>query len=170
MPAESVKLVVFDIDGVLTDGSIIWQHSAGWNAKVFDVKDGFGILLLLKSGIEVAFLTGRTSIAVEHRAKDLGVKYVVQGSDDKLAALREIMVKAGVREEETAFVGDDLNDLPVMRRVGFAVAPADAVAEVKQVAEYVTRAPGGKGCAREVAEKVLKAQQRWSAIVEKYLV
>jgi 3-deoxy-D-manno-octulosonate 8-phosphate phosphatase (KDO 8-P phosphatase) len=170
MPIDTVKLVVFDIDGVLTDGSIIWQYSAGWNAKVFDVKDGFGILLLLKAGLEVAFISGRQSIAVEHRAKDLGVKHVVQGADDKLAALREVMLKTGVREDEIAFVGDDLNDLPVLRRVGFACAPADAVSEVKQVAELVTRAPGGKGCAREVAEKILKAQDRWAGIVEKYLV
>lgn len=170
MPAENVKLVAFDIDGVLTDGSIIWQYSAGWNAKVFDVKDGFGILLLMKAGIEVAFVSGRQSIAVEHRAKDLGVKHVVQGSDDKLAALREIMVKAGVREDEIAFVGDDLNDLAVLRRVGFACAPADAVPEVKAVVEFVAKAPGGKGCAREVAEKVLKAQNRWAGLVEKYLV
>ncbi len=170
MAIDNVKLVVFDIDGVLTDGSIIWQYSAGWNAKVFDVKDGFGILLLLKAGIEVAFISGRQSIAVDHRAKDLGVKHVVQGVDDKLAALREIMLKTGVREEEIAFVGDDLNDLPVLRRVGFAAAPADAVAEVKQVAEYVAKTPGGHGCAREIAEKVLKAQDRWAGIVEKYLV
>jgi 3-deoxy-D-manno-octulosonate 8-phosphate phosphatase (KDO 8-P phosphatase) len=170
MPAENVKLVVFDIDGVLTDGSIIWQYSAGWNAKVFDVKDGFGILLLLKAGLEVAFISGRQSIAVEHRAKDLGVKHVVQGADDKLAALREIMLKTGVREDEIAFVGDDLNDLPVLRRVGFAACPADAVAEVKQIVEHVAKAPGGKGCAREVAEKILKTQDRWAGIVEKYLV
>ena len=170
MPIDTVKLVVFDIDGVLTDGSIIWQYSAGWNAKVFDVKDGFGILLLLKAGLEVAFISGRQSIAVDHRAKDLGVTHVIQGAEDKLAALREVMLKTGVREDEIAFVGDDLNDLPVLRRVGFACAPADAVAEVKQVAELVTKAPGGKGCAREVAEKILKAQDRWAGIVEKYLV
>ncbi len=168
MPPENVKLVVFDVDGVLTDGSIIWQDR-GWDAKVFDVKDGFGILLLRRAGIEVGFVSGRTSAAVEERAKDLGVPYVVQGADNKVAALREIMLKAGVREEETAFVGDDLNDLAVLRRVGFSAAPADAVPEVKTVVEHVTKAPGGKGCAREVAERVLKAQRRWNGIVERYL-
>jgi 3-deoxy-D-manno-octulosonate 8-phosphate phosphatase (KDO 8-P phosphatase) len=168
VPPENVKLVVFDVDGVLTDGSIIWQDR-GWDAKVFDVKDGFGILLLRRAGIEVGFVSGRTSAAVEERAKDLGVPYVVQGADNKVAALREIMLKAGVREEETAFVGDDLNDLAVLRRVGFSAAPADAVPEVKTVVEHVTKAPGGKGCAREVAERVLKAQRRWNGIVERYL-
>jgi 3-deoxy-D-manno-octulosonate 8-phosphate phosphatase (KDO 8-P phosphatase) len=169
VPAENVKLVVFDVDGVLTDGSIIWQD-VGWGAKVFDVKDGFGILLLRKAGVEVAFITGRTSEAVEQRARELGVPYCLQGVDDKLAALRAIMIKAGVREDEVAFVGDDLNDLAVLRRVGFAAAPADAVHEVKTVVEHVTKAPGGKGCAREVAEKILKAQQRWGTVLEKYLV
>jgi 3-deoxy-D-manno-octulosonate 8-phosphate phosphatase (KDO 8-P phosphatase) len=168
LPAENVKLVVFDVDGVLTDGAIIWQDQ-GWDAKVFDVKDGFGILLLRRAGIEVGFVTGRTSVAVEQRAKDLGVHFVVQGADDKVSALRDIMLKAGVREDETAFVGDDLNDLAVLRRVGFSAAPADAIAEVKTVVELVTKAPGGKGCAREVAERVLKAQHRWNGIVEKYL-
>jgi 3-deoxy-D-manno-octulosonate 8-phosphate phosphatase (KDO 8-P phosphatase) len=168
LPADKVKLVVFDVDGVLTDGSIIWQDG-GWDAKVFDVKDGFGILLLRKAHIEVAFVTGRTSFAVEDRARELGVRWCVQGTEDKLSAVREIMHKAGVREEETAFVGDDLNDLAVLRRVGFAAAPADAVLEVRTVVELVTKAPGGHGCAREVAERILKAQQRWNGVVEAYL-
>jgi len=168
VPAEKVKLVVFDVDGVLTDGSIIWQDG-GWDAKVFDVKDGFGILLLRKARIEVGIVTGRTSLAVEQRAKELGIRWVVQGTDDKLASVREIMHKAGVREDETAFVGDDLNDLPVLRRVGFPAAPADAVPEVRTVCELVTKAPGGKGCAREVAERVLKAQLRWNGLLETYL-
>ncbi len=168
MPAETVKLVVFDVDGVLTDGSIPWQDQ-GWDAKVFDVKDGFGILLLRRAGIEVGIITGRTSVAVENRAKELGIRFVVQGSEDKLASLREIMHKAGVRDEETAYVGDDLNDLAPLRRVGFSAAPADAVSEVKAVVEHVTRANGGRGCAREVAERVLKSQDRWNTIVEKYL-
>jgi 3-deoxy-D-manno-octulosonate 8-phosphate phosphatase (KDO 8-P phosphatase) len=168
MPAETVKLVVFDVDGVLTDGSIPWQDQ-GWDAKVFDVKDGFGILLLRRAGLEVGIITGRTSVAVEQRAQELGIRFVVQGTDDKLTSLREIMHRAGVRDEETAYIGDDLNDLGALRRVGFSAAPADAVSEVKTVVELVTRANGGRGCAREVAERILKAQHRWSGIVEKYL-
>jgi 3-deoxy-D-manno-octulosonate 8-phosphate phosphatase (KDO 8-P phosphatase) len=161
--------MVFDVDGVLTDGAIIWQDD-GFDAKVFDVKDGVGILLLRKARIEVAFVSGRKSRAVEARAKDLGVRFVRMGVEDKLAEVRSVMVEAGVREEEIGYVGDDLPDLAVLRRVGFSAAPADAVPEVKTVVEYVTKAPGGHGCAREVAERVLKAQQRWAGVVESYLI
>lgn len=168
MPAENVKLLVLDVDGVLTDGQIIWQGD-GFDAKNFDVKDGLGITLLRKARIEVAFVSGRSSKAVSSRAEELGVRHVHQGVADKLAAAREVMHKCGVREEETGYMGDDLPDLPVLRRVGFAAAPADAAAEVRSVVELVTRAPGGRGAVREVAERILKAQQRWGNAVESFL-
>lgn len=168
MPAEHVKLMVFDVDGVLTDGSLIYGPE-GELLKRFCVKDGLGIQLLKRARIEVALVSGRSSAALLQRARELQIEQVVHGAEDKLAAVRALQLKNGVREEETGYMGDDLPDLPVLRRVGFSAAPHDASPEVRSVVEYVTQVPAGHGCAREVAERVLKAQHRWNAVLEGYL-
>jgi 3-deoxy-D-manno-octulosonate 8-phosphate phosphatase (KDO 8-P phosphatase) len=169
MGVEKVRLVAFDVDGVLTDGSILIDGEGRESTKKFSVKDGLGIALLRRAGLPVAFVSGRSSVALEARARELDVKFLVQGSDDKLGALREIAHTAGVREEEIAYMGDDLPDLPVLRRVGYAMCPADAAPELREVCQLVTRAKGGEGCAREAAEKILRGQDRWSAILERFL-
>jgi 3-deoxy-D-manno-octulosonate 8-phosphate phosphatase (KDO 8-P phosphatase) len=168
LPAENVKLMVFDVDGVLTDGSLYYgPEGEAW--KRFSVKDGLGLKLLRKARIEVAIVSARESAAVARRLAELDVKTVIQGAEDKLAAVREVIHRHGVREDETGFVGDDLNDIPVLRRVGFTAAPPDAAPEVRSLVEYVTKAAAGHGCAREIAERVLKAQNRWGAVIESFL-
>lgn len=168
MSAESVKLVILDVDGVLTDGGITLD-SQGQELKRFNVYDGTGIKYLQRSGITIAIISGRYSEPTAIRAKQLDIGIVHQRSLDKLETFQEILHKTGVREEETAYMGDDLIDLPVLRRVGFPIAPANARPEVKQVATLVTKTPGGSGAVREAAEHILRAQGRWASLVERYL-
>jgi 3-deoxy-D-manno-octulosonate 8-phosphate phosphatase (KDO 8-P phosphatase) len=161
-------MLIMDIDGVLTDGSIVMADD-GSELKVFNVKDGSGIKYLMRNGIQVAMLSGRTCPAVRARAENLGVTYCVTGALDKLPAYRELLQKAGLTDAEVCYVGDDLPDIPPMRCAGVPVAVADAVDEVKGVAAHVTTAPGGRGAVREVAEMILKAQGKWDKVMERYI-
>jgi len=165
--AARVRLLVLDVDGVLTDGRIIMDHE-GKEIKAFDVRDGHGIKLLRDAGIEVAVLTGRNSPVVQKRTDDLGILWVQQGVSDKVAAYEEIARKTGIEDEETCFIGDDLVDIPLLKRVGIPVVVADGVHEAKQCALYVTQAPGGRGAVREVCDLLLQAQGKWDEILRRY--
>ena len=166
--ARAVRLLVLDVDGVLTDGRLIYADD-GSEAKAFDVKDGHGIKLLQRSEVAVAIVTGRTSGVVEHRARNLGIELVYQGMLDKTRALDDIIEKTGLDAGELAYVADDVVDIPFMRKVGFAVAVADATDEVRARADYVTTRPGGRGAVREVCELILKAQGNWDRVMARYL-
>ncbi|HXG50329.1 MAG TPA: HAD hydrolase family protein [candidate division Zixibacteria bacterium] len=166
--ARKIKLLLVDVDGVLTDGRIIFD-SRGTETKEFDVRDGLGIVLLKRSGIEVGFVTSRSSAIVSQRARELGVALVRQGVATKLDAYREIKAASGLRDAEIACAGDDLMDLGILRRCGLAIAVADASGEVLKAADYVTRAGGGRGAVREIAELLLKAQGKWRQVVASYL-
>jgi 3-deoxy-D-manno-octulosonate 8-phosphate phosphatase (KDO 8-P phosphatase) len=155
--ARSVKLLISDVDGVLTDGSIIYD-AAGSETKVFDARDGMIIVALLNAGIKVAILSGRNSKVVDIRARELGIPIVRQGAIRKLEVLQSILEEVGVTAEETAFIGDDVNDVTVLRAVGLAFSPANGVAQAREVADYVTRAGGGHGAVREIGEMILEAQ------------
>ena len=158
--AKKIRLLILDVDGVLTDGKLIYSGEGG-EAKSFNVKDGLGIKLLIEGGIKVVIISGRKSKAVEYRAKDLGIHKVYQGIKDKVAAFDEILKKNKIKPEEVGFIGDDLPDIPLLCRVGFAIGVSDGVAEVKKVVDYVTTHPGGKGAVREVCELILKSQKKW---------
>jgi 3-deoxy-D-manno-octulosonate 8-phosphate phosphatase (KDO 8-P phosphatase) len=162
-----VKLLILDVDGVLTDGRIVIDD-AGLESKQFDVKDGHGLKILMRYGIGVVLLTGRRSRVVEHRAADLGITEVHQGIRNKAEAFEEILNRRKIAPEETACVGDDVVDIPLLRRAGFSVAVADAVLEARQIVDYVTHHHGGRGAVREVCEVILKAQNRWSDVAVRY--
>lgn len=164
---KTVKLLILDVDGVLTDGKII-INDQGIETKHFDVRDGHGLKLLMRYEVGVALITGRRSSVVEHRAKDLGIEAVYQGIWNKAETYEEILQKMNLHAEQTAFVGDDIVDIPIMRRVGFAVAVRDAAEETKKIAHYVTKRKGGHGAVREVCELILKAQDHWQDVVKKY--
>jgi 3-deoxy-D-manno-octulosonate 8-phosphate phosphatase (KDO 8-P phosphatase) len=166
--AKKIKLVILDVDGVLSDGRIIYDDR-GRELKSFFARDGAGIVYLQRSGIEVAILSGRASGSVDIRAKELGITRVHQGSKRKLEVLEELLEKTGLGFEELAFMGDDLMDLPALRRVGLAAAPANAVPEVKRVAHVITKAEGGRGAVREFAELVIRAQGKWKKITARYM-
>lgn len=171
--ARKIKLILMDVDGTLTDGGVCLISTPGVEGfsemKVFEAKDGAGIKLAGIMGLRTGFITGRSSKAVAQRARELSVDYVYLGQAAKMAAFEECMQKAGVTEAETAYLGDDLPDMPVAARAGLAVAVADAAPELKAVCHYVTRANGGKGAARELVELVLKAQGRWDEAVPRAL-
>lgn len=162
-----VRLLVLDVDGVLTDGRIIYD-SEGRETKQFYVRDGSAVKWLIRAGVEVAWLSGRTSPVVEVRARELGVREVIQGAKQKLPALRRLLRRLGFSPQEVCYVGDDLPDIPVLRRVGVACAVADAPEEVKAVCQVVTRAPGGRGAVREVAERILRARGAWEELLGRY--
>lgn len=162
-----IRLLIFDVDGVLTDGRII-IHDDGSETKVFDVQDGHGIKLLQRAEIEVALITGRHCKAVDHRARGLGITRVHQGIHYKVEAYEKILSETHLKDEEIGYVGDDLIDIPVMRRVGFAVTVPNASSHVFPFAHYVTKAPGGHGAAREVCELILHIQGRWEKVTQRY--
>ena len=164
---EAVKLLVLDVDGVMTDGRL-YYHDDGTESKAFDVRDGHGIKMLKQAGIETVLISGRSSPLVEKRAADLGIKDVVQGVRDKVPVLEKLLSEKKVGIEETAYVGDDVVDLPVMNRVRFAVAVADASEYLFDIAHYVTLAQGGKGAVREVAELILGVQNKWDKVAQVY--
>jgi 3-deoxy-D-manno-octulosonate 8-phosphate phosphatase (KDO 8-P phosphatase) len=165
--ARRIKLLLMDCDGVLTDGRL-WLTSDGDEQKAFHARDGQGISLLHRAGLQTGIITGRTSSAVDRRAQDLKMSYLRQYAKDKIKALEEILAEAGVTTDECAYIGDDVGDIPVMRRVGLAVAVSDAVEETKQAAQYITALRGGQGAVREVCDLVLKAQGRWDELMERF--
>jgi 3-deoxy-D-manno-octulosonate 8-phosphate phosphatase (KDO 8-P phosphatase) len=154
--ARKIKLLLLDVDGVLTDGGI-YIDDRGVETKRFDVRDGQGITLLQRAGIRVGIITGRSSKVVRYRARELGVGIVYQQVADKAEVYEKIKRKAGLDDSEIAYIGDDFGDLPVLRRVGFAIAVRDSWAALKPEVDYVTRAGGGRGAVREVAELLLGA-------------
>jgi 3-deoxy-D-manno-octulosonate 8-phosphate phosphatase (KDO 8-P phosphatase) len=151
---RGVRLVVLDVDGVLTDGGLYYAES-GDELKRFHVRDGQGIVLLHAAGVRTAIVTARRSASVERRARELGIAEVHQAVDDKLAATKALLARLGVAPEQTCYVGDDIGDLPAMRYVALSAAPADAVPAVRRAAALVTRAAGGQGAVRELAERIL---------------
>jgi 3-deoxy-D-manno-octulosonate 8-phosphate phosphatase (KDO 8-P phosphatase) len=168
MPVGDVKLFVMDVDGTLTDGRLYFDDH-GVETKAFNVRDGLAIKHLQGCGITPAIITGRTSGVVAKRAAELGITELHQGAGDKLAALRAVCDSVGVAPAEAAYIGDDLNDLPVMRAVGFAIAVGDACAEVRERAHWVTTAAGGAGAVREAAEHILRGQGKWDQVLARYL-
>jgi 3-deoxy-D-manno-octulosonate 8-phosphate phosphatase (KDO 8-P phosphatase) len=160
--AHRVRLLITDVDGVLTDGRLYFGPQ-GEALKVFDVRDGHGIKLLLAAGITVAILSARRSEIVDRRASDLGIQHVLQGESNKAEGYARLCATCGVSAEQCAFIGDDWPDLPVLQRVGFAATVADAAAEVKAVAHWIAGAPGGRAAVRELAEYVLRAQGKFDA-------
>jgi 3-deoxy-D-manno-octulosonate 8-phosphate phosphatase (KDO 8-P phosphatase) len=166
--ARGVRCLVLDVDGVLTDGGIT-LHGDGAETKTFHVKDGHGIKLLQAAGIEVAIISSRRSAATGRRAAELGIALVYQGTLDKAVAFEALLAARGLDPSEVAYVGDDLVDLPVLRRVGLAVAVADAAGELAPYVHLVTRCRGGQGAVREVAELLLKAQGRWGDTRHRFL-
>lgn len=160
-----IQMLVLDVDGVLTDGNLIIGED-GSESKSFSVLDGHGIWLWRRAGLKVAFLSGRLSEATKHRAEQLQIDHCIQNCHNKLPALKELLERFGLSASSIAYIGDDLLDLPVIRHVGFGVAVANAVDEVKDVADYVTTRRGGSGAVREVIEYILKNTGRWRQIME----
>ncbi len=155
--ARQIRLVIFDVDGVLTDGSLFLGDD-GQEYKAFYSRDGHGMKMLQASGVPIAIITGRSSDVVKHRVTDLGIEYVYQGQRDKLVGFEHLLQQLGIAPEAIAYVGDDVVDLPVMRRVGLAIAVQDAHPLVKQHAHWQTPSGGGRGAAREVCELIMEAQ------------
>ncbi len=165
--AARVRLFLTDVDGVLTDGGIVFDGN-GLESKRFHVRDGHGIKMLQRGGVAVGIISGRSSDAVTVRARELGVQIVRQGAHDKTAALQEILSETGTRAQECCYVGDDIVDLPILRAVGFSAAPSDAEECVLQVVDYVSSRPGGMGAVREIIDFVLRANGAWGAVTAKY--
>jgi len=166
--AKAIRLICTDVDGVLTDGSLHF-HGEGPHTKVFNVRDGAGIMHLKKAGIRVAFISGLDSPSTTGRARQLGLEDCFTGNLVKGPILAQLCEKYGLGLHEVAHVGDDLPDLPLLTRVGLACCPEDAVAEVRSRCHWVVPVQGGRGVLREVAERILKAQGRWDGVVEGYL-
>ncbi len=164
---KAIKCLILDVDGVLTDGGIVFDDE-GRQIKRFDVRDGHGLKMLMRYGIDVVLLTGRTSQAVLHRALDLGIEDVHQGAKNKLDVYQEILRKKNILASATAFVGDDVVDVPVLRRVGFSVTVADAAEDVKKLVDYITEKNGGRGAVREVCELILQVQGHWAELAARY--
>jgi 3-deoxy-D-manno-octulosonate 8-phosphate phosphatase (KDO 8-P phosphatase) len=164
--AKDIKLVILDVDGVMTDGRIIIDDT-GVETRNFDIKDGMGVVVLMMSGVEVAIITSKKSGAVRHRAEELKIKRFYEGIRKKTEPYEEMLKELNITDAEVAYVGDDLVDLSMMKRVGLPIAVGDAVEDVKRCAAYVTRARGGHGAVREVAELILKSQDKWEKILSK---
>lgn len=165
--ASRIKLLLMDCDGVLTNGRI-WIVD-GDDQKTFNTRDGLGLELLHRAGLTSGIISGRESTALQYRAEALGMLFIHQGVENKVAAFERILEKAALDRSEVAYIGDDLNDIPLMRRSELAVAVADATEETKQHAHYVTRAVGGDGAVRETIELILKTQNRWDELIKRYL-
>jgi 3-deoxy-D-manno-octulosonate 8-phosphate phosphatase (KDO 8-P phosphatase) len=165
--AAKIELLLLDVDGVLTDGGIVYTD-AGEEIKRFHVRDGSGLKLWHLAGKRSAIVSGRKSRAVERRAAELGIAPVLQGLSEKLPAFGVVLTETGLRAEQVCAIGDDLPDLPVLRRAGLAVAVADACGEVRDAADYVTALPGGHGAVRDAIEWLLKAQGAWDELLGRY--
>lgn len=166
--AEKIKLLVLDVDGVLTDGRLFFDFF-GNEYKSFHARDGHGLKLLKSTGVELAVISGRKSKSVALRMKMLGIHHVYQGHENKRDAFSELLSKTGLKPEQVAYVGDDLLDLPIMAKVGLAVAVNDAHQEVQARAHWCTALPGGRGAVREVCDLIMQAQGSYQAIVDSYL-
>jgi 3-deoxy-D-manno-octulosonate 8-phosphate phosphatase (KDO 8-P phosphatase) len=165
--AATIRLLLLDCDGVLTDGGVTWTED-GIEQKTFNIRDGLGIKLWQRAGGQVGIITGRSSRVVQWRATELGIDFVRQGVGDKVAVAQELLKSSGLDWPQAAFIGDDLPDLPVILRVGLGVAVADAAAEVRAAADLVTHCPGGRGAVREMVERILQAQGVWSDLISRY--
>jgi 3-deoxy-D-manno-octulosonate 8-phosphate phosphatase (KDO 8-P phosphatase) len=163
-----IQMLAMDVDGVLTDGTLI-INADGSESKFFNSLDGHGILMWQRAGLKVALVSGRTSEPTRYRAEQLQIEYVFQDCHNKLSVFEKFLEQIGLSPEKVAYIGDDLTDLPVIRYVGFGVAVANAVDEVKQHADYVTTAAGGSGAVREVIEYILKNTGRWQKLMTRYL-
>ena len=163
---SQVRLFLCDVDGVLTDGTVLMGN--GVETKRFNIQDGLGLRLLQREGIKVGWISRRPLSATAQRAADLKIDFLHQGDDNKVTAAESILKQAGVNWAQTCFVGDDIVDLAVLKRTGVAVAVANGIPEVKAMADYVTRAAGGYGAVREVVELILKAQNKWKRLVAEY--
>ena len=161
---QAIRLVIFDVDGVLTTGAIEYD-AQGVESKTFNVKDGLGIVLLGKSGVDVAIITGRTSLVVEHRAQELKIPHLYQGQLNKIAAFETLLKKLNLKPEQVAYLGDDIPDLPLIQRVGFGCAVADATAPVLAAATWISQAAGGQGAARELCELIMSVQGTWNEAI-----
>jgi 3-deoxy-D-manno-octulosonate 8-phosphate phosphatase (KDO 8-P phosphatase) len=166
--AQAIRMMIFDVDGVMTDGSLYYTD-AGEELKAFNSRDGHGLRMLRQSGVLLAIISGRTSRVLTHRARDLKIEHLVQGADDKLAAFEQLLDETGFTPEQCGYMGDDVVDLPVMRRVAFAVAVPDSPALVCQHTHYVTGAAGGQGAVREACEVIMQAQGTLEAQLAPYL-
>lgn len=166
--AKQIRLVILDVDGVLTDGSL-YVGDDGEEYKAFNSKDGHGMAMLQHNGVKIAIITGRVSKVVEHRMSELGIQHVYQGRKEKLPAFRELLGCLGISALDTAYVGDDVVDLPVMTQVGLAIGVQDAHPLVKRHAHWLTASPGGKGAVREVCEMIMDAQGVLDKTLNQYL-
>lgn len=164
----NIKLLLLDVDGVLTDGTITYSDS-GEQIKSFNSKDGLGLRLLMDSGVQVGIITGRTSMALKHRCDNLGITLLFDGIKDKSKILSTIEARTKILAEHMAYVGDDLIDLPIMKKVGLSFCVADASDEVKNGADIIAPKNGGKGAVREICEMILKSKGRWETILNTYL-
>lgn len=162
-----IRLLLLDVDGVMTDGGIIYDGN-GLETKAFNVKDGHGIKMLQRHGIEVGIITGRTSLVVDFRARELGIELLYQGALKKLDSYCDVKQRTGLIDSQIAYMGDDVIDVPVMRRVAFAAAPADALPEARKAAHYVTSLAGGRGAVREVCDLILKGRGLWDEVSARY--
>ncbi len=163
---KRIKLILFDVDGVLTDGAIFITSEGEF--KRFHVQDGLGQRIAAQAGLKIGWVSARPSLITTRRGEELKTDFIIQTRNGKVPAVEGILAQAGLTWEEACFVGDDLVDLGVFRRVGLAIAPADACAEATAAAHCITKARGGNGCVREVVEMVLKAQGKWATIVSEY--
>lgn len=168
--AKQISVLLMDVDGTLTDGSVTLASTPDNHAlevKTFDAHDGQGLTLAVTAGLRTGVITGRSSAALRRRCKELDIEFVYEKQGHKIAAYEDVLRKTGAKESEVAFLGDDLPDLMVMRRVGLSVAVANAAPEVRRAADYRTKAPGGKGAAREVVELILKSKGVWEEMIDK---
>lgn len=165
--ASAIRLLLFDVDGVLTDGSV-HIHADGSESKAFHIRDGAALVWAQRAGLQVGLLSARSSPATAHRAAQLGIRIVSQGVAHKADAYERIIQQAGVSDAEVAYMGDDLLDLPVLVRVGLSAAPADGAPEVRARVRWISPSNGGRGAARDLVEHVLRAQGRWESVVREY--
>lgn len=164
---QNIKLIALDVDGTLTDGKIYYDN-VGNEIKAFDAKDGMAIAQASRNGIDIAIITGRNSSIVEKRAIELGVKYIYQGVHSKIEALESILNISKFKLDEIMYIGDDINDISIMKKVKYRACPKDAVNEVKDISTIISSKPGGYGAVREIIEEVLKVQGKWDKIINKY--
>jgi 3-deoxy-D-manno-octulosonate 8-phosphate phosphatase (KDO 8-P phosphatase) len=164
---SKIKLLLLDVDGVLTDGRIIYDNN-GNELKAFDVKDGHGLKMLQRAGIKIGIITGRSSGVVARRAEELGIEILYQGALQKLEPYQEILSALKITDEQVAYVGDDVVDLPILQRVGFSATVADAVPEVFPLVDYVASRPGGRGAVREICDLLLRASGQWDELTKRY--